>query len=323
MTAVDWPVGTAKERSESAGTLPNGWINSNPFHSWYEIAPGVHNWHDGVDLNKNIPTWNADYHSVLYAPASGVIFYAGVGGGSWGHIICGLSFDPLTGRPFSWRVGHIEKPIVQAGQYIFCGEPIAQVGDGDGYYGQSGAHLHFNVCATSLMILRPNQWCGISEACVLGNYIDPVEFIRTRYGAHNVNTADALRQYLATLPADTRVYIVPEIPAEREPLGTTQAFEIKAGDPMWGIRPTPEPEPVPATTTKYATGDGLRVRDQSSSAGTIRGYLMTGDAVQVGEIVTGWAHIASGQMRLTSGGYASAAGLWVSDTYLSVVRPNP
>jgi hypothetical protein len=320
MTLVDWPVGTADERAESAGELPGKWVNSNPFHNWYEIAPKVMNWHDGVDLNLNVPVWNSDWHKPLYAPASGLVYFAGVGGGSWGHIICGLSFDPLTGRPFTWRVGHIEKPIVEAGQYVWCGDQIAQVGNGDGYYGQSGAHCHFNLCTTSLMIDKPNQWCGTSESCVLGNYIDPVEFIRTRYGVHNVNTADAVRQYLATLPADSRVYIVPEIPPEREPLGSTQAFELKAGDALWGTQPTPAPEPVPATTKKYATGDGLRVRD-AAETGNVRGYLMTGDSLQIGEVVNGWAHIASGQMRLTSGGLATAAGLWISDAYLSVTNP--
>src|ERR1043166_3198315 len=84
---IDWPVGLPEERVASNGQIPGHWVNSNPFANWYQIAPGVWNYHDGVDLNLNTPDWNADWHKPVYAMAAGAVTFSGIGGGSWGNII--------------------------------------------------------------------------------------------------------------------------------------------------------------------------------------------------------------------------------------------
>ena len=63
---INWPIGTPEERAAANGKLPGQWKNSNPFANWYEISPGVRNYHDGVDLNLNAPSWNGR------TPSSGV-----------------------------------------------------------------------------------------------------------------------------------------------------------------------------------------------------------------------------------------------------------
>ena len=58
------------------------WVNVNPYLSWYEIAPGVMNYHTGADLNNNKPVWNADYHSPVFAVCDGEVIFSGAGDGT-------------------------------------------------------------------------------------------------------------------------------------------------------------------------------------------------------------------------------------------------
>lgn len=177
---INWPIGTPEERAVSNGKIPGRWVNSNPFANWYQIAPGVWNYHDGVDLNLNIPNWNADWHKPIYAIADGVVTFAGVGGGSWGHIIV-IEHTDDNGQKFYSRCGHVENTIVKTGDVLVIGQAIAQVGDADGYYRGVGAHLHFNVCITDLLKNRPNHWSGVDKKVLLANYTDPVKFIAEHF----------------------------------------------------------------------------------------------------------------------------------------------
>lgn len=176
----DWPIGTVDERRAAMTKLPGAWLNSNPFANHYEISPGVWNYHDGVDLNLNTPYWNADWHKGLYAIADGYVIFAGIGGGSWGHIIDIQHYFP-EGYIVS-RFGHIESPLVKTGDNVVMGQQVASVGNGDGWYGQTGAHLHWNISQTNdpILIDKPNQWCGTSLRCVLDHFVDPIKFIVQR-----------------------------------------------------------------------------------------------------------------------------------------------
>lgn len=172
---ITWPVGTPDERSTANDRLPGGWTNSNPFANHYEIQPGVWNYHDGVDLNLNVPVWNSDWHKAIVALADGVVTFAGKGGGTWGSII-DIKYRMDDGKFFVSRYGHVENALVKQGEVVVMGQQVASVGTADG---QFTAHLHWNISQINnrIMLDSPNQWCGTSLTCVTSNYVDPIEFI--------------------------------------------------------------------------------------------------------------------------------------------------
>ncbi len=319
---ADWPIGTPAERAASKGSIPGKWLNSNPFGNYYEIAPGVWNYHDGVDLNLNAPGWNADWHKPVYAMDDGVVYFAGIGGGSWGHIICIAHVDPLIGRLYYSRYGHIEKPIVKAGDIVRQGQQIAQVGNADGYYGSTGAHLHFNICTTELMHTKPNQWCGANRACVYQNYVNPVEFIKARYTmtepVTNPDTLAAIKARLGSVADTEGVIVVFPVPPQ-DPTKHVDSYEVIGRDMKqifglpYGPIPTPDPAPV-QTAQKWCTAtDGLYVRATPVS-GKILGSFAYQAVVQVKlPSVNGWYQVILPGSVIDNG--------WVSGTYLSDTRP--
>jgi murein DD-endopeptidase MepM/ murein hydrolase activator NlpD len=281
-------------------------VNSNPFANYYEIAPGVWNYHDGVDLNLNTPNWNADWHKPVYAMADGQVYFAGVGGGSWGHIICIVHLDLFTETYYHSRYGHVENPCVATGDIVHMGQQIANVGNGDGYYGQSGAHLHWNICASTVMWNKPNQWCGTNKACVLANYVDPIQFIKERAMLPNPDTAKAMREALAKLPIGTPVTITPALPPGREPFGTQLSYIVPVEDVVATVAPEPPPPPPsdPAPTPKQATVTAdpfLRVRVAPSTSAAQIGELLKGAIVMVVDNGTAdgltWCKITEGDYR--------------------------
>lgn len=175
---LDWPVGTAAERALAIANLPGAWFDANPFTNYYEISAGKWNYHDGADLNKNIPVWNADYLEPIYAIGNGVVTFVGPGGGTWGHII-DIKHPLPDGSFIVSRFGHVANPIVKTGDVVAKGQQVAQVGDGDGAYHVDGAHLHWNISKPNdaIMISSPNQWCGTSLQCVTDHYTDPVKLV--------------------------------------------------------------------------------------------------------------------------------------------------
>lgn len=85
--------------------------------------------HEGVDMLANIGT-------PIYAPADGIVKYAGVNG-SYGKFIV---IDHLKG--FLTRYGHLSKINVEIGQKVRRGEKIGEVGS-TGL--STGPHLHYEV----------------------------------------------------------------------------------------------------------------------------------------------------------------------------------
>ena len=97
----------------------------------YRMHPLYHKkmFHFGIDLSAPIGR-------VIYAPADGVVFFAGVRNGYGKFLILSHPFG------FSTAYGHLSKILVKAGQYVKKGEPIAKVGN----TGRStGPHLHYEV----------------------------------------------------------------------------------------------------------------------------------------------------------------------------------
>ncbi len=95
------------------------------FHPIYRVI----RFHEGVDFSA--PT-----HTPVYAPADGIVKYAGYNGG-YGKMI---AIDHKYG--FQTRYGHLSKIMVRRGQRVKRGEKIAEVGN----TGISTApHLHYEV----------------------------------------------------------------------------------------------------------------------------------------------------------------------------------
>jgi len=177
MLVCDWPIGTPAERAAAQDRLPGSWISANGYLAWYRIGytkdgEPIMNWHTGADLNNNAPVFNTDYHSPIYAIADGRVVYAGIGGGTWGHIIV---IEHIPGQLYS-RVGHIEKPLVKTGDSVIMGQQIASVGNGDGAY-IGAEHLHFDISTTARLRDIPNDWPGVDKSRAMRDYVDPIAFI--------------------------------------------------------------------------------------------------------------------------------------------------
>lgn len=97
--------------------------------------------HDGVDIMANIGT-------PIYAPADGVVKFAGING-SYGKFIV---IDHLKG--FVTRYGHLNKINVRIGQKVRRGDKIGEVGN-TGL--STGPHLHYEVVYKSKH-LDPGQF---------------------------------------------------------------------------------------------------------------------------------------------------------------------
>lgn len=201
MATIRWPIGTDAEDVADGEKLPGVWVNSNPYLNYYEINVGVWNYHDGVDLNLNIPTWNADWHKPIRAIMDGAVVYAGVGGGSWGHIV-DIRHDLANGTYVVSRFGHVESTLVKTGDKVTCGQQVASVGNADGWYGTTGAHLHWNISAPDdpIMINTPNEWCGANRQCVLDHYIDPIAFVVGKKKVGTMPPTAILQYYQVNTP---------------------------------------------------------------------------------------------------------------------------
>ncbi len=91
---------------------------------------GINKFHEGVDIINDIGT-------SIYAPADGVVEFAGHSGGGYGLILLikhGYGYETLY--------GHLSKTIVKDGQKIKRGDLIAKSGN-SGLV--SGPHLHYEV----------------------------------------------------------------------------------------------------------------------------------------------------------------------------------
>jgi hypothetical protein len=324
----DWPVGLPLDRAAAIDRLPGKWENNNPYGAYYQIAPGIWNYHDGVDLNLNSPDWNGDWHKPLGAIADGMVTFAGPGGGSWGHVVD--IKHPWRDTYVVSRFGHIENPLVKRGDSVVMGQQVASVGNGDGYYGQSGAHCHWNISSPGdpIMLNTPNQWCGTSLACVKAHYIDPIQFIIDRKKEQMTTVVDAV--ITATLRVPCYQVASLNSPVVRYlKVGNVVQVDSAAPkiDPDSGIKLYPTPDDVwlaedcltfavSRSILRYVSASAtpwLNVRKTGDKAGLIIGKIAPGSAVQVD------------LTQVSAGGYAPLVPGpgWVSVQYLSTSPPVP
>ncbi|GAB4570569.1 MAG: hypothetical protein Kow0077_04990 [Anaerolineae bacterium] len=169
----DVPIGTAEERASSE-VWPGSWFDATGFAVRYRIGTPSEAYHTGADLNLNVPRWDTDAHSPVYAAASGVVTHADRLPG-WGNVIV-IRHDPLLkdGRVVYGRYAHVENIRVQVGQRVSRGEQIANVGNAEGAFPY---HLHFDISPTTILQTKPWHWPKLALNDLLANYVDPRQFV--------------------------------------------------------------------------------------------------------------------------------------------------
>ncbi len=168
----DSPVGTSAERL-SEQVWPGQWFDATGFGTRYRDSGNSAAYHTGADLNLNVPRWNLDAGMPVYAPASGVVAFAG-SKPVWNNIVI-IQHDPLTpgGEFVCSRLAHLARMTVQAGQRVERGEQVGIIGRPQG----GTEHLHFDISPTDALLLNPGDWPRLDWARLQRDYVDPRRFI--------------------------------------------------------------------------------------------------------------------------------------------------
>lgn len=170
----DSPVGTEAERRGSV-VWPSGWRDASPYAKLYFVGTPQEAYHTGADLNWGA-AGNSDIGQPVYSPASGVVIYQQTLN-PWGNVTI-IKHDPLkspSGHQYYTRFGHMQNLIVKVGDRVKRGQKIGEIGTGGGRY---IAHLHFDVVRTTVVERKPGDWPGKDLNRLLGDYVDPLEFVR-------------------------------------------------------------------------------------------------------------------------------------------------
>jgi len=123
---------TIRRRREIVASVPqilpvHGRISS--IFGVRHVGPGESGVHKGIDVA-------APLGSIVYAPADGVVRFAGRYGGFGKYVSIVHGYGLVT------KFGHNSELLVKAGQRVRRGDPIAKVGES----GRSrGIHLHYEV----------------------------------------------------------------------------------------------------------------------------------------------------------------------------------
>jgi murein DD-endopeptidase MepM/ murein hydrolase activator NlpD len=94
--------------------------------------------------------------------------------GAWGNIVV-IEHEVVDGVPLFSRYGHVEGLLVDVGDRVEAGTPIAHVGNGDGRFPY---HLHFDISLTTILRSAPWHWPGWDRAAVVRHYVDPLLWLR-------------------------------------------------------------------------------------------------------------------------------------------------
>lgn len=167
----DSPIGQEAERF-GMDVWPLTWLDATGFAVQYNVAPVGLAYHTGADLNLRT---GVDLGQPVYAPASGVVTFSGIGAGTWKEMIV-IRHDPLPDGTVVWsRLAHLQSRLVSAGDRVTRGQQIATVGNAGGLF---DPHLHFDIAVTNILETNPQHWPGNRQDLVLQHYTDPLLFIR-------------------------------------------------------------------------------------------------------------------------------------------------
>ena len=152
--------------------LPPGWCSAIDHREIYKISKFKGQMHTGLDINR---CDDKDEGLPVFAVADGLVVFAGVGAGSWGNLVVIKHADGMWSR-----YGHLKTiaPQIRKGATCARGALIGLIGRG--YRGQFNAHLHFDMCKTSLWQGNPSWWSAKDPAEIHRHYVDPVAFIAER-----------------------------------------------------------------------------------------------------------------------------------------------
>lgn len=280
----DAPCGTDAER-RGAQVPPPGWIDANPYGTFYNVTPTRQAFHTGADLN--LPE-DRDAHAPVYAVAHGTVTYAKLGGGTWGKLVVIVHTLPSGQLVFS-RYAHLEAIGVRAGQPVARGEEIGRIGNAEN---QFPYHLHFDISPTSTLGRNPEDWPGTDEARLKRDYVDPIQFIRRNRPMQNPP---------AITPQDM-------IKAAQELMLQTAALLTQALAALTPAAPLPAGDGVQATVSSDI---GLNARNAPSVSASISKKIPNGTVVTVVDDVQAdgyqWCKVVSGEY----------VGLYVAKVYLA------
>ena len=170
-SAGQLPYGSPVDPAARA-VLPPGWCSAIDHAEIYQRTKFKGQMHTGIDINR---CDDVDEGLPVYAVADGLIVFAGVGAGSWGNLVVVRHPDGMWSR-----YGHLKNIAARIRKGESCSRGALLGTIGRGHKEQFNAHLHFDMCKTSLWGGNPSWWSAKNPAEIIRNYVDPVEFISER-----------------------------------------------------------------------------------------------------------------------------------------------
>lgn len=152
--------------------LPSGWCSAIDHGEIIQHTKFRGQMHTGLDINR---CDDVDEGLPVYAVADGLIIFAGVGAGAWGNLVVIRHPDGMWSR-----YGHLKNiaASIRKGEHCSRGALLGTIGRG--HKAQFNAHLHLDMCKTSLWQANPSWWSAKNPAEIARHYVDPVAFIAAR-----------------------------------------------------------------------------------------------------------------------------------------------
>lgn len=281
------PIGSPEER-QSGQVPPGKWTDATGYLTYYQIKPGVWNFHSGNDWNLNYPNFDADAHSTVYAIGPGIVTYAQrwPNPNAWGEIIV-IDHGLVDGKPCYSRYAHVEHRYVTVGQRVDEWTHIADIGNGNGLFAY---HLHHDISLTEQLAQYPGDWPGLNEALVRKNYVDPIKWLREEHEVEGEDMPDNMiiaapngLALLDELPFPPQTQVVAD---ERVAIGTTSYRRVTVGERVgWMLEADANGRylalPAPVLTMYGNVQAGVNIRSQPTTTATILGTIAYGAAVRV------------------------------------------
>jgi hypothetical protein len=259
--------------------------------SWYDATGFGRNtasgytlgYHEGADLNL---AGNADKGKPVYPIAPGVVVYAQLGPGTWGHLIL-IEHSNADGLPLLTRYAHGTKPLVKAEQAVDEWTVLFNISNAEGAFPD---HLHFSIAYDTGLKNQPWFWPGWNIEWVEGNFFEPKGWLSREHEVEGDDMPDNMTitaanglPLLDELPFPASTVVVAE---ERHAIGAANYRRVLVGD-KWGYMLESDPNgtyltlPAPVLTMYGNAQNGANIRSQPTTTASILGTLAYGALVKV------------------------------------------